>query len=380
MLDNFVFSKAEKITRSGAGILIDAGAAALALIVAWTVCSREMKAAITALSIWIIACSAYAVACAMEVDRKAEQAGIAASTVPQQVFSYAKKERNILIMMIDGSMSGFLPDLFRDNPDLKDTMKGFTWYENVVSPGDRTISGMPAMMGGFEYTPTKINGRHEGALADRVSHAYELYPDNFIPKGYRVLYADPFWYGFKRRGDCERLQDETGADCVNLIDAVGRHETDLSIHSNPVRHLGGMMQQYLVLSLFRMSPTVLKPIVYDNANWLGHAFSWRKKEDKFYINYLALTKLTDLSDTNALTPTLTLIVTNVTRANLILNDDCRPLVPEKPPTELLARYGDIETVKIYQTFVCAMRQVGTYLNWLRDEGIWDNTMIVLASD
>ena len=380
ILDNFIFSNAKNIASSGLALLIDAGIIFVAISIAWQVCSREMKAVLPGLSIIVIACLLYAGFSAFTINEKSNEAKSFTSSIPTNIFSYSKREKNILVMMIDGSMSGYLPDLFRDNPELKTQMNGFTWYSNVVSPGNRTISGMPALMGGFNYTPSQINARTDGTLADKVSHAYELYPDNFTSKGYSVLYADPFWYGFKRRGDCERLETSTDATCFNLIDSVGRHETTLKVSLNRDRYNGGLMRQYLILSLFRLSPTFLKPSIYDKANWLGQSFSWRKKEDKYYINYLTLSKLPILSNTDAQTPTLTVIANNVTRATLLLDDDCQPLHSEISSSETLERFGDVETVKIYQTFICAMKQIGAYLEWFRAAGIWDNTMVVLVSD
>ena len=51
-------------------------------------------------------------------------------------------------------------------PELLKKYAGFTYYPNVISFGGSTNLAIPALYGGYEYTPTELNHRTEDLLVD----------------------------------------------------------------------------------------------------------------------------------------------------------------------------------------------------------------------
>jgi hypothetical protein len=118
---------------------------------------------------------------------------------------------------------------------------------------------------------------------------------------------------------------------------------------------------------------------------MGLSYAWKQREDKYLNNFFSLFSLGELSDTAAPRSTFTFITTELTRAPLYVNENtCLPnrsLTASDPRIkELLQRYKHEDTVAIYQTTKCAIQGLAKFMDWLRANSLYDNTMVVLASD
>ncbi|WP_267273616.1 sulfatase-like hydrolase/transferase [Pseudomonas putida] len=379
MIDNFRFSEPQAMTVSGPRLLLDLAVAVATLGVALLLVRRFAEQAGKALTLFVLICAAYALFSGVTLASK-----IAVIPLPgndgKQTLSFSKTEQNIVVLMIDGSMAGYIPRLLEHDAQAAERLSGFTWYSNVVSTGNRTFNALPAVFGGFDYTAGNINKLPGDSLEEKVDQAYMLYPDNFTAKGYGVRYVDPFWYGFARRGDCDKFIAKGAGDCIHLIDTVGRQQTNEHMSAKHAEYLWGVLKQYLAISLYKAAPNSLKGQVYDAGNWQGASLSWWKREDKFLENYFSLLALPALSDTQAPGPTFTFMANNITRAVLKLDESCVPNKQLGTTAQELSQLHSQDTVEIYDTFYCAMNGVTRYLDWFRQQGIYDNTMFVLVSD
>lgn len=380
VLDNYILSGAKALEFNSMSLAADILALSIFLIMILWAVRRHPQFVVKGLALFIAASVAQASINIFNLmDKTDHQVSENTDSQPDEIYKYSKSGKNIVLFMVDGSMSGYLPDIFQKTPSLLRTYSGFTWYSNTVSTGNRTINGLPAIFGGFDYTVSEINKR-EGPLADKVNQAYSLYPDNFPRHGYSVLYSDPFWYGFQRRGDCKMFEEQNNGRCINQIDNVGRLQTEAINATQKDRLHNGLFKQYLAMSLFRAAPAFLKGIIYGKGDWMGWSYSWKRKEDKFLTNYYALKTLPDYSSTNSPGNTLTVIVNNITRATLLLGEDCRPDQDSSVSQSDLDKYQDRETVEVFQTMHCAIKEIGNYLDWFKANGIYENTMFVLVSD
>jgi len=379
MIDNFKFSEPRAMAFSSQRLLLDVVVAGAALWAAWLLVRRFAEQVGKALTLFVLICGAYALFSGVTLASK-----IAAIPLPandgKQTISYSKTEKNIVVLMIDGSMAGYIPRLLAHDAAAAERLSGFTWYSNVVSTGNRTFNALPAVFGGFDYTAANINKHPGNSLEEKVDQAYMLYPDNFAAKGYGVRYVDPFWYGFARRGDCNKFVARGAGDCIHVIDTVGRQQTNAHMSTKHTEYLWGVLKQYLAISLYKAAPNSLKGQVYDGGDWQGASLSWWKREDKFLENYFSLLALPGLSDTNAPGPTFTFMANNITRAVLKLDESCVPNKQLGTSAQELEQLHSQDTVEIYDTFYCAMNGVTRYLDWFKQQGIYDNTMFVLVSD
>lgn len=390
VLDLFRFSLPEVLVPTPAMIVVDLALLAGCFLLAAILLVRWPALVVNGLSILILACPALTAISLLSVheriNRKSEEES---SQGKNTLFSFSQTGKNLLLVFVDGAMTGYLPDILRDDPTLPERFRGFTWYSNVVSTGNRTLNGLPAVFGGFDYTVSGINKLPGSSLKEKVSAAYRPYVENFHQKGYQVLYSDPFWFGLERKGDCEYFNAEyEPSGQGRCIHSIGKQVADQKAAVRAGRSgelFMGLAKQYVALSLFKVAPRFLKQSIYGDGRWLGLSYAWKQREDKYLNNYFSLVKIGDFADTRAPRDTFTFITTELTRAPLFVNE--QTCVPDRALTaadprirELLGRYQDEDTVAIYQTTKCAVQGLAKLMDWLRAQGIYDNTMVVLVSD
>jgi hypothetical protein len=388
ILDNFIFSNPAALDPSAATLALDAAILAVALVAALYLLQSRPEWLINGLSILLIAgCAAIGLSLyslADRIYRKSEQE-IQDGT---KLFNYSRDHRNIILMFVDGAMSGYLPQILQEEPQLAEQLRGFTWYSNIVSTGNRTINGLPAVFGGFDYTVSEINKRPGQSLKQKVSDAYKIYVDNFSEKGYQVLYSDPFWFGLARKGDCElfnELYEPSGKGrCIHSIGKKIGMKKEQAFGDDRSDYLWGLAKQYAAIAIYRIAPYSIKRSVYDGGNWLDMSYAWKKKQDKYLSNFFSLSSMSELSGLSANKPTFTFITNEVTRAPLFLKEDCLPdhrLTSSSERIKLIIqRHTDANTATIYQTTKCMMRELGRFAQWLHASSVYDNTMLVIASD
>ena len=62
----------------------------------------------------------------------------------------SKTGRNVMIIMLDRAVGGFVPYLLNEKQELREQFDGFTWYANTLSFGFHTNVGSPPLYGGYE--------------------------------------------------------------------------------------------------------------------------------------------------------------------------------------------------------------------------------------
>lgn len=388
VLDNFVFANPQALAPAAAGVLADVLVLlACCAAAAWLLERHPEWTAngLIVLTLGSLGMGGWSLYSLQErITRKSEEEIAGGS----KLFNYTRGGKNVLLLFVDGAMSGYIPDILREDPQLARKLAGFTWYSNVVSTGNRTINGLPALFGGFDYTVSQINQRAGDSLKDKVSAAYRIYVENFAARGYQVLYSDPFWFGFARKGDCElfnaQYQASGQGSCIHSIGKQVAARKARVREGSGLDLFRGLAQQYFSVALFKVAPRSLKQAVYGGGQWLGMSYSWKNKEDKYLNNFFSLDSLGELSGTGATRDTFTFITNELTRAPLFLKDDCLPdrsLTSSDQRLKLLMnRYRSGDTTAIYQTTKCTLQALGRYMDWFRQSGLYDRTMIAVASD
>lgn len=385
MLDNFIFFTPQALAPTVAKFILDTVLASVVLALALWIATRH-PAAMRHLMVVVLLASVLSAGVSMvSLDRRIDAKLASAQSGGVKLFRYSRTQPNVLLVFLDGAMSGYLPAILEDEPQLKNQLRGFKWYPNVISSGNRTINGLPSVFGGESYTVGGINARAEGSLKEKVSDAYKIYVDNFHAKGYDVQYSDPFWFGLVRTGDCDMFnalyaQDGKGR-CIHSI-GRGIEYRKLEVTADKKHDFfTGLAKQYFALTLFRVAPHSLKNAVYGDGEWLSMSFAWKKRMDKYLNNYFSLDLMPAASAIDSERPTFNFVTNETPRAPFLLDNNCLPNNPEQAAMRRTRpRFEHHETQKIFETHRCVLRGIGQFVEWMRREGILDNTYIVLASD
>jgi YidC/Oxa1 family membrane protein insertase len=294
------------------------------------------------------------------------------------VYSFSKTGKNVLIIMLDRAIAGFIPEIFEEKPELKKDFSGFTWYKNTVSYGGHTLFGAPALFGAYEYTPENMQRRQKEKLKQKHNEALLVLPKIFLDNGYHVTVTDPPYANYSWIPDLRIFEKYPEITRCNEIGFYTEKwlESKEGIN-NPVTTHSDILETNLIkFSFFRLAPQFMRKYLYNDGNWLG-----AKQEVNIITgtsnNYIALDMLPDLTKlTNDSINTCNILTNDLTHNPAFLQ------APDYTLADKVTNFGNgkYSNENHYHVNIAAFLLLGKYFQFLKDNGVYDNTRIIIASD
>ncbi len=325
----------------------------------------------------------------------------------------SKDGQNVIVLMLDRAIGGYVPYVFNERPELAEKFDGFTYYGNTISYGSATNLGSPALFGGYEYTPAEINKRPDEPIAKKHDEALKVMPTLFNEEGFEITVCDAAYAGYNYIPDLSIFDYIPG---VHTYNTMGKFN-DMSVAQGAQMGLEETLYRNLFCySIFKISPVFVQPALYTRGAYNNVDVLFARAEDgqtadAYTYVQNGMTKSTGISmsfiRSYAVLQNLPTI-TNVTEGgknsfimmcNDTTHDACLLQTPNYEPavnvdnTEYDAAHADRFTVngrKInmetenqinsYHAFMAAMIQLGNWFDYLRANGVYDNTRIIITSD
>ncbi|MBQ6359793.1 MAG: membrane protein insertase YidC [Lachnospiraceae bacterium] len=311
----------------------------------------------------------------------------------EPVFRLSKTGQNVIVLMMDRAIGAFLPYIFNEKPELKEQFDGFTWYPNVISFGGKTNYGSPGVFGGYEYSPVEINLRDDELLVDKQNEALKVLPVMFLNEGYEVTVCDPPYAGYEWIPDLSVFNDYPE---IKTFNTMGSYTSEFSAFREEYEKL--QMRNFFFYSIFKASPVVAQTAVYDEGKYYSSSNNTRV-EQKFLEAYSVLIHLNDITEiTDEDTNTLLCMTNKTTHEDTVLQmpdyemslhvdnndfyDDSLYTVDgrtckmgyngKRAPTGAKFRHYCVN-IKSYM-------ELGKWFDYLRENGVYDNTRIIVVSD
>ena len=178
-------------------MLLQAGVLAAAVLILILI-HRKKTAAIrgiyTALTASMLLISCFNVMRIVRVIQKTDFNLYDVSAEP--CFDLSTQGKNVIIIMLDKAISGYIPYVMAEKPELKQQYSGFTWYPNTVSFGMHTNFTSASLYGGYEYSPVAMNKRTDMTLEEKHNEAISVLPVLFSENGYKTTVIDPPYAGY----------------------------------------------------------------------------------------------------------------------------------------------------------------------------------------
>jgi hypothetical protein len=306
--------------------------------------------------------------------------------------------------MIDRAIGSMVPYIMNEQPQLKESFDGFTWYRNTMSYGMSTNFASPALYGGYDYTPEKINERSNESLADKQNEALKVMPTVFANEGWDCTFINPTYAGYSWIPDLSVFKDFKGLKAYN----TGYHFLpDLEQKCTNLETT--LCRNLFCFSLFKSVPVVFQPYLYDGGRYnmtgsiskeasssfqvvdgtsvaLGHYLSFEAE----YYALKSMDKMTTITDSGN---NLVIFANKSTHDMSMLSE------PEYEPkyyinnTEYDKTHTDrfildgkqlrMETTPqyvFYEMNTAALLSIGNWLDYLKAQGVYDNTRIIIVSD
>ncbi len=293
----------------------------------------------------------------------------------ESVYHLSKDGKNVVVLFLDRAFNGFLPYTLEAIPELKEQLSGFVYYPNTVSFGGNTTFASPAMMGGYEYTPEKMNERDD-LLVDIHNEASLVAPVLFKNAGYRVTVTDPPFPNYSWRDDLSVYESVEGIHSELLYGKyTDKYYKELEIEYSTEDSSLSTRREAVNFSVLQILPPFLR---------YTFEVSCRKVNNQDFRDFVQtfsnLYYLDELTDFTGEADTYTFIGNDSPHNPIELNNDL--LFASSDDDSFISNYPDNSesTYKHYTAFTASMKQVGKWLDWLRENGVYDNTRIVIVSD
>ena len=294
-------------------------------------------------------------------------------------FKISKTNQNVFIIFLDRLQGTAMSDALEYMPDLMNDLDGFTFYPNTLSFGSLTVTGVPSLLGGYDYTPLAINSRENELLVDKVNDAIKYMPEKFSMAGYRVVITDPVIANMQSVPDISIFNDMPNIESRLLSGRLTRRfmeEFPSGKEAGPVSFDYDILFRY---GVFRLSPPLIRYYIYHEGRW------WRESAfnnyDRAINEFSSLYYLSDICLIDEGNSTLNILMNATPHEGWVYNAD---LFPQNKPLEFskeeINLYGSIEKTQYIYTLFSSFKQIIKWLDYLKSEGVYDNTRIIMVSD
>ena len=315
-------------------------------------------------------------------------------------FTLSKNGRNVIVIMLDRAIGAYIPFVLEERPELKEQFSGFTYYPNTISHGFCTNFGSPGLFGGYEYTPVEMDRRSNETLKDKHDEALLMMPVLFSDFGYKVSVFDPPYAGYEEWPDLSIYEPYQDIKARHLIS----HFSDPDYYALIEK---ARRRSFFMYSIFKTFPVAFQPFIYDErkfglAQYLSADEAYGVPYN-FYQEYAVLSNLSDITEiTDSNIDTFMMYDNNVTHLS------CELQLPNYIPTLTINNVGlekgyrlDEEGNRLnnvglytpdeggndetdarynYYSHIAAMLRIGEWLDYLKENGVYDNTRIIIVAD
>ena len=290
------------------------------------------------------------------------------------IFSLSKTQKNVIVLMEDASINGFVKPIFAEHPQLEQQFDGFTLYPNTVSYGSHTILGCPPIYGGYEYTPLEINKKANQTMLDKHNEALKMLPTLFKNTGFDVSVADQSFANYSYISDLS-IYNNTGIKTFTTI----KMYTNLWFMEHQIGEdnitSAKIMRNFFWFAALKVSPTFLRLFVYD-----GSVFWSPENQGNSIVNfinsYAVLDYLPRLFSYEATAPEALFLTNEAIHESIMLQ------YPDYIPVANVTETGNgkYSQNKVYQSSNAVYLKLGEFLDVLKENGVYDNTRIIIVSD
>ncbi len=311
-------------------------------------------------------------------------------------FELSKDGNNVIVFMLDRGMASYVPYLFNEDPNLQKQFAGFTFYKNTISFGRSTNFGAPALLGGYEYTPVEMNKRDRESLASKQNEALKVMPVLFSENGYDVTVCDPVYANYQWIPDLSVYDDYPEIDAYITKGQFSAKEDKQKLIENSHRN-------FFCFGLLKSMPLSFQNVLYNDGNYNQVGVHSQKAKGiytsegfnpEFHDPYNVLLNLDTMTKVTGNKKDTFLFISNETAHEpmLLQTPDYVPSY-KVDNTEYETENADrfiIDGIKLnmknayglghYHVNMAAMKQLGAWFDYLRAEGVYDNTKIILVAD
>ena len=312
--------------------------------------------------------------------------------------------QNVIVIMMDRALGEVLPYAMNENPELVRQFDGFTYYPNTLSFGMSTNFALPAVAGGYDYTPYNLNARSDESLESKHNESLYVMPVLFGENNFDVTVVDPSYAGYRW------ITDIGIYDSYPYVNAYYTGAKYNDMYKDMSDAVDGVLERNLFCySLFKCSPIIAQPFMYNDGaynsaevgsglfykTYLCTGVSTSEGYDMDYMNAYTFAEEWDDSTTvvNDSSNHFLYLTSNLAHSATLLQE------PEYIPAAVVDNtsydaankdrfvlngvemdVSDKDQMSHYHANMGALIELGKFFDYLREQGCYDNTRIIVVAD
>ena len=312
--------------------------------------------------------------------------------------------KNVVVIMMDRMNSTNVPYIFNERPDLVEKFDGFTYYPNTISFGKFTNFGTPALYGGYDYTPDKINARSDESLKSKQNEALLTMPVIFSENGWKVSVVDPSYANYQWKPDLS-IYDQY--EDIHAYHMAGVFNERVPVLANAGADLETRLNRNLFCyGIMKTLPYALQSAVYtngeyfymnlNNQSYAGNSLHTQYGYDERHIQaHTVIEALCDVTEISQSPENCFFVIANESTHDIcILEEPSYTSALYVDNTEYDEAHAERFTLNgttlhmdtdylTYSDYECCMEaciSLGNWFDYLRENGLYDNTRIIIVAD
>jgi len=291
-------------------------------------------------------------------------------------YTFSTSGKNVLLIMLDSAVGGYIPEIFNEKPRLYDSMRGFRYYSNTVSYANHTLIGALPLFGGYEYTPDAINKKDDISLIEKQKEAYHLLPSIFHNAGFSITISDPPFDNFMM-SNLSIFDEFPEYDVKNLS---GKYTSRWLKDKNDIDiiNISELLDSNLIrFSFYKCAPLFLRLIIYDKGNWLKV-----KNESNNQLTYAVINDYAFLDSLDKITGFKNSGNTYTAIKSRLPHDFTFLQAPDYTPSQQVTNRGSsiFASDPTYHLTIASLLLLEKWFIYLKENDVYDNTRIIIVSD
>ncbi len=324
--------------------------------------------------------------------------------------------KNVVVIMLDRSLGAAMMYELNERPDLANSFDGFTYYHDTISFGSQTNLAMPAVFGGYEYMPHELNKRASESLEEKTNEALKVLPVLFLNNGYGVTVMDPPYAGYQETPDLSIFDDYPDIKKYISNNKLNSGSEEMSMLSFKRKK-----RNMFYYAFMKTVPLPLQGVLYDDGNYnMGQTKATGFTEggdESLYDEELGMyvQRTDDLIHAEGVSSSFMgwySVLENLSGITNIKDEDKGQFLmmynaashestllqmPDYTPAAVIDNslyYSDdnyviggaqmhLDTERnrgAYHANMASLLRLGEWFDYLRSEGVYDNTRIIIVSD
>jgi YidC/Oxa1 family membrane protein insertase len=313
--------------------------------------SKNMKTivySLTVLNIFIVGQSIYSARKTSQYYNKPK------SETKGNEINFSKNHKNIVYFIIDEAQGWYMNEIMKEDPSIKEEYDGFKWYPNTISTSNFTYASVPSMMCGESYSIANMNKDTTTNIIEKVTNATSLFYDHVKSKGY---YLTAHHLKYAQSGPISKID--------NFLPKWNEKWSEkMNVSSINTFWFNRLWQN----ALFSSSPIFLKPKVYNKSKWFDDFFGVSNTlitSKDLLSKYTFVKLLPKISNNKSDTANFIFIHSMFTHNPMDLVTEDNRLIQNVSPYENQKQFTHLFT---------------RWIQWMKDNDVYDNTKIILVSD